>query len=103
MPSWTKKPVVRAVIWATIIVALGAILFHFDAAETVGVWVLLPGVLAEFTRIKIGWSDFPIGDSWLIPTCLGVSWLFYFGVSYPLFRWRARRKASRDSAPAHTP
>ena len=118
MPSWSKKPAGRAAIWATVITLIAIAAIYPEARHgkdiiqgqgglfLLGVVLLCPGI---YMMGAIVWvvSHFPgtlsFGDKaadslWFTAPVL--SWIFYFTLCFFLFRWRARRKAARESAAA---
>ncbi|MFZ0821034.1 MAG: hypothetical protein WAM91_13260 [Candidatus Acidiferrales bacterium] len=114
MPSWTKKPVARAALWASGLTAIavgyyllagayfGKFFFagpssfdvNFVAAAFLAGLLALPGAL--IASLIVGRDNLD-RFVWLIPL---LDAAFYFLVFFLLFRWRARRRATRESAAA---
>jgi hypothetical protein len=114
MPSWSRKPAVRGVIWAVIVPVVGNAFFYVGlryltdylftgprfystisiSSVYVGYVLLLPGTLILMPFREPGHLDH---YSWVVPVLAA---LVYFPVFFFFFRWRARRKAARESAAA---
>jgi hypothetical protein len=111
----TKDPVRRAAIWSVMVTLVGYVLYVLGfklflsawstnrsivnsisiAIDLAGFILLLPGTMI----IKVFYRDIS-SELYLSNPAVSalVSAVFYFIVFLLIFRWRARRKASRESA-----
>jgi hypothetical protein len=111
MPSWCKKPAIRAATWAVMLsfagtgscYLAGRYFWWSFSKETAHPLIGLFSLYVGFILILPGgliYKFFPesydlLGADWGVPL---LSAGFYFILFYSIFRWRARRKASRESA-----
>ncbi|MFZ0821035.1 MAG: hypothetical protein WAM91_13265 [Candidatus Acidiferrales bacterium] len=111
MPSWIKKPVARAAVWAAILVIPAQCFNLYDlkhvwdrpvrphsqtyvVASDVSMAILMPGTIANIFPYGHDWNP----HSWSIPI---ISWLVYFAIFYYGFHsWErhSRRQQQRAAA-----